>query len=232
MTPAINLMPESYRRRLGDSRLRQRFIGLGLATAVVIGALAIHSRVGVNRMKALAMDLTGRAAELEAVRVEALEINRKADAAAQRLAEYYRLALPIEVSSVLTLIGREMPEGLYVTELDLGMSQRAEAASAMEELRQKINRTRGGKTEDRRIVRFLSVTLTGAGLDGAQVAEFIGRLETHEAFDRVQLDFDRTKSIAGQVNREFKVRFEVNLEKRYVPESPADDAPSGEEGQP
>lgn len=231
MTRAINLMPEDYRRRLGDSRLRQRFISYGLATAVVIGFLAIHSRVGVNRMRAMAAELTGRAAELEAVRVEALEVNKKADAAAERLAEYYRLALPIEVSAVLTLIGREMPDGLYVTDLDLGVSQRTEAASAMEELRQRINRTRGGKAEDRRIVRFLSVTLTGAGLDGAQVAEFIGRLETHEAFDRVQLEFDRTKLIGGRASREFKVRFEVDLEKRYVLASPAEGAASGKGGQ-
>lgn len=216
MNRPINLMPPEYRQRLGDSRLRRRFASYGLATAVVIAGLVIHSRLGVGRMKALAEELTAQAAQLEAVRAEGLEINRKADAAAERLSDYYRLALPIEISDVLALISHEMPPGLYLTDLELNVSQRAEAASAMEELRERVNRSKGRKVDERNLLRFLTVTLTGIGQDGVQVAQFIGRLESHAAFDRVILDFDRTRTIAQSAAREFRVRFEVDLEQRFV----------------
>ncbi len=216
MSRSINLMPSEYRQRLGDSRLRRRFAGYGLATAVVIAGLVIHSRLGVGRMKALAQSLAAQAAQLEAVRAEGLEINRKADAAAERLADYYRLALPIEISDVLALVSHEMPAGLYLTDLDLNVSQRAEATSAMEELRQRVNRSKGRKVDERNLLRFLTVTLTGVGQDGVQVAQFIGRLESHAVFDRVILDFDRTRTIGESAAREFRVRFEVDLERRFV----------------
>jgi len=216
MSRFINLMPADYRQRLGDSRLRHRFLSYGLTTAVVVGILAIHSRLGVGRMKTLAGELTGRFAEIEAVRAEGIEVNKKADAAAQRLADYYRLALPIEISDVLTLVSNGMPSGLYLTDLELSVSQRAESASAMEELRQRVNRSKGRTVDDRNLLRFLTVTLTGVGQDGVQVAQFIGLLESHVAFDRVILDFDRTKIVSQTTVREFRVRFEVDLEKRFI----------------
>ncbi len=217
MSRMINLMPSTYRDRLGTARIRQRYLGYGLAVAVLVAVLTIHSRYGVSKMLALANNLTARVSELEAVRAETLEVTRKADALAANLADYYRLALPIEVTEVLGLISQKMPEGLYVTEMNLGVSQRNESVSAMEELRQRVNQSKGRKNEERRVVRYLAVDLTGLGEDGVQVAGFIGQLESHPAFGRVQLDFDRTKTVAGADLREFRVRFEVNLENRFLP---------------
>ncbi|GEM_PF-5053550 len=216
MSRSINLMPQAYRERLGNSRLRQRYTRYGLVAAVVIGILVIHSRSGVGRMNALAKELTAKVSELEAVRAESLDVNRKADEVARNLENYYRLALPIEVTDVLGLISQEMPEGLYVTDLNMGVSQRNESMSAMEELRQRVNRSKGRKEDDRRQVRYLSVDLTGLGQDGVKVADFIGKLESHPAFGHVQLDFDRTKSVSGATVREFRVRFEIDLESRFV----------------
>lgn len=216
MSRNINLMPGAYRDRLGTARIRHRFAIYGLAVALMIAVLTIHSRYGVNRMQALADDLTAKVSQLEAVRVEALEVGRKADALASNLSDYYRLALPIEVTDVLGLISQKMPEGLVVTEMNLGVSQRNESISAMEELRQRVNRSKNRKTDERRVVRYLAVDLTGLGEDGVQVAGFIGKLESHPAFGRVQLDFDRTKTVGGTILREFRVRFEVNLENRFV----------------
>lgn len=216
MSRNINLMPSAYRERLGTARIRQRYLAYGLAVAVVVGVLTIHSRYGVDRMQAMARDLGAQVSELEAVRAKALDINRKADVLAGNLADYYRLALPIEVTHVLGLISQKMPEGLYVTEMNLGVSQRNESMSAMEELRQRVNRSKNRKTDERRVVRYLAVDLTGLGEDGVQVAGFVGNLESHPAFGRVQLDFDRTKTVDGTVLREFRVRFEVNLENRFL----------------
>ncbi len=229
MSRNINLMPPAYRERLGTSRLRQRFTTYGLVAAVAIGALVIHSRAGVGRMKAQARDLTARVAELEAVRAESLELNRKADALARNLSDYYRLALPINVTEVLGLLSQNMPEGLYVTELIMGVGQRAESMSAMEELRQRVNRSKSRKTEDRRQVRYLSVDITGVGQDGVKVAEFVGRLESQPAFGRVQLDYDRTKSIDESAVREFRVRFEVDLECRYLTSAVGVEGAAGDE---
>ncbi len=216
MNRQINLMPESYRERLGNSRLRQQHTNYGLIAAVIIGVLVVHSRFGVGRMNALAKELTGKVAELEAVRAESLDLNRKADVLAKNLESYYRLALPIEITDVLGLISQEMPEGLYVTDFNMGVSQRSESMSAMEELRQRVNRSKSRKVDDRRQVRYLSIDLTGLGMDGVKVADFIGRLESQPAFGRVQLDFDRTKSVGGLTVREFRVRFEIDLENRFV----------------
>lgn len=229
MTRRINLMPNAYRERLGNTRVRQQFVGLGLVAAVFIGTLAIHSRYGMQRMRASAQDLTGRVSELEAVRGETLEINKRADDLANRLSDYYRLALPIEVTDVLGLISQEMPEGLYVTEMSMGVSQRNESMSAMEELRQRVSRSKGRKSEERNMVRFLSVDLTGLGADGVQVAEFIGRLESHSTFGRVKLDFDRTKVVSGVTVREFRVRFEIDLENRFMVRSESSSEDSSDE---
>jgi len=229
MSRNINLMPGAYRERLGTARIRHRFATYGLAVAVVIGVLTIHSRYGVNRMQALANNLTAKVSELEAVRAESLEVGRRANLLAENLADYYRLALPIEVTDVLGLISQKMPEGLVVTEMNLGVSQRNESMSAMEELRQRVNRSKNRKTDERRIVRYLAVDLTGLGEDGVQVADFIGKLESHPAFGRVQLDFDRTKTAGATILREFRVRFEVNLENRFVAGAdPADKGASDE----
>jgi hypothetical protein len=229
MTRSINLMPGSYRERLGNTRVRQRFLGLGLVAAIVIGVLAIHARSGMGRMRAMAQELTGRVAELEAVRGETREIDKRADDLAGKLSDYYRLALPIEVTDVLGLISRAIPDGLYVTNMNLSVSQRNESMSAMEELRQRVSRSKGRKSDDRRLVRYLSVDLTGLGEDGVQVAEFIGRLEAHSTFGRVQLDFDRTKVVTGATVREFRVRFEIDLENRFLAGAePSREAPSDE----
>jgi len=216
MSRTINLMPSAYRERLGNARIRQRYLGYGLVAAVVVAALTVHSRFGVNQMRALANELEAEVSELEAVQAEATEVSRKADVLAANLADYYRLALPIEVTDVLGLVSQKIPEGLYVTEMNLSVSQRNESMSAMEELRQRVNHSKGRKTDERRVVRYLAVDLTGLGEDGVQVASFIGQLESHPAFGRVQLDFDRTKTVNGIVLREFRVRFEINLDHRFM----------------
>ena len=216
MSRNINLMPVQYRQRQREARWRRQFIACAAMAVAVIGALVSHARYGHGERRKAVNALTQRVTRLEAVRAEAMSIARQADAVAAQLEQYERLALPIDVSRVIATASHLMPDDLVLTGLHLQVEQRAESMSAMEELRNRVAKSKGHKGSEKRIVRVLVAELSGIGPENAEVAAFIERLEDHSLFGKTQLDYDRTKVLDHGLIREFRVRFEIDLERRYA----------------
>lgn len=200
---------------MGDHRVRGRYFiaCAALVTAIAGTTLTLRGRnLDLNRR---ANDLNAEVAQLEALRTRLQQIDAESSVIRTKLAEYQRLALPIDATTVVATVGELMPDATVLTEFKLWVTEEAPAKSAIERI--KANQ----KSQDElsalaELKRTLKAEMTGLAESGLDVGVFFDHLDKHPLFKKVSMDFSRVKTVNDRQVREFRISFEINLDARYV----------------
>lgn len=225
MTQAMDLMPESCRRRIGRKRRMRRWIGGYIAAALVFAC-------AVTALRVQARGLGEEVAQLkELVDLDANQ-RREADALGVRIADarlqldrQSRLSLPVRVGDVISIIGRQMPESVSLT--SLAFTPRVEKTSARQRTAPSAKPSQGEEPQ-----RRLMIEVEGIAPNDIDMSVFVAGLEACPLFRHVAVDFARKAVIRTVEGREFALTCEVDLGRRYEFEpagTQASGATAGEE---
>lgn len=223
----INLMPMTYRARVGTHRLRRRLLIGSAVSFVLMTCLWLNGTATLAQRQRLASGLETQIARLDGIRTRTSEMQAQAEELQSYVEEYERAALPVDVSSVIATVSSLMPASVVLDSLRTTVIEQVQAKSASETLQDRVKRSRGEETTRREVRRILEGELIGTAWKDSDFAHFLERLAEHPLFMTVQLDYDRSRDMEGVPYREFRVRFEIDLDVRYI-QTPMDvDAVSG-----
>lgn len=219
MTQAINLMPNNYRQKLGDHRVRRRFfIHTALVLILIIG-IATQQKYVVSVRKGQEAQLLERVNLLRKAHEALADLDKKANEGIKTIAEYQHTALPIKISSIIGSASDLVPKEVSVDAMRIWVQETQVAKSAIAQMQERARVSRSGqkvKTETRRI---LMTELTGVAENDLGISVLLENLERHPLFQHIQLDYSKGAILNGTEVREFRVLFEVDLENRYLPQS-------------
>jgi len=217
MTQAINLMPKEYRQKLGDHRVRRRFFVHAVVVLACVMGLAVQQRYALSERAASIESARKKFKELEAARAELNALKEEERRLVDELAAYQRTALPIELSRVVATLSAMVPEGVAVDVMRAWIEETQVSQSALDQLRQRVQHARTGRKERGATRRTLLCEITGHALGDIEISALLENLESNPLLDHVQLDYSRSATLQEAEVREFRVLFEIDLEKRYVP---------------
>lgn len=202
----IDLLPDSIRARSQAGVVAGRYVVAALLALILLGLTVTHSR--------LMLDLARqrlRVAEEQADIV--LQAEAKADALRAGLNEsreyidrYQLLALPVEFSRVVATVVNVLPASATLDRIDVYAGSRRQNRSV---------RSRGRPEPEEPVDRELVGELSGFAATDQDIAQLVFNLQALAFFDRVSLDFSRTRSVRGHNAREFRISFAADLETRY-----------------
>jgi len=219
MTQAINLMPNNYRQKLGDHRVRRRFfIHTAMALLLIIG-IAAQQKYVISVRRSQEAQLLEHVNSLRKARETLANLEKKADEGIQTIAEYQHTALPIKISSVIGTASDLVPNEVSVDAMRVWVQETQVAKSTVARMQEHARVARSGqkvKTETR---RTLMTELTGVAENDLGISVLLENLERHPLFQHIQLDYSKGAILNGTEVREFRVLFEVDLENRYLPQS-------------
>ncbi|MEM7227681.1 MAG: PilN domain-containing protein [Planctomycetota bacterium] len=207
MQHPIDLLPsEIFERSQAGLRAGRLITAMVLMTLTAV-ALITHGRLTV-------MEAEQRLSITKTNADRVLEIERKTQGfrvrQQQLLAEmrtYDMVAHPLPLHRVIATVINELPDSATVEAIEVTAGARRTSRSP---------RRRMAETEDERLPRVLVGEIAGfAGSDG-DIAELVRRLQSRPPFDRVALDFSRTRTMRGRSAREFRLSFRIDLERNYV----------------
>jgi len=215
---AIDLLPESIRARCqAGVRTGQSIAAAAIVVAVVV-VLTTHARLSLNRARTefrlaedranLVLVAEGRAAEL---RVEFDELNR-------HVKDYARIAHPLEISRVVATIVNQLPGSITLDSLEFDAAPHRVAPSP---------RGKSVPAGAQEMPRRLSGEIGGFAATDHHIAELVTRLEQTSPFREVSLDYSRSRAVRDRAAREFRLSFQIDLERQYVDESAAPAPPLG-----
>jgi len=213
----INLMPVSYRQRLGVHRVRRRFVLYFALAGVFLAVLFGSSRWTLIQRQRIVTRLTGEVEQIESLKTKTATTYAQAEAIQVRLDEYERLAMPVEPSQVLAVLSELTIESVSLDELSLSVIEQLESRSDMEELRDRAKKSKGKEEAPKRMLRTMVGEIKGVAWEDHDFPIFLERLADHPLFESVQLDYDRSRSVDGGMVREFRIRLEIDLDARYEP---------------
>jgi len=208
MTRLVDLMPESSKRRLGQSRLIRRWILLYSATVIVIALGAFAVSVVESRERREVEALRVRVDFDAEQRAQAQEIRARIESLTGAINRYRRLAWPVDVSEVIAVIGDLAPESVCFDSLAVIPREKRVRAP-------KRGDKRGEDSEKKRLSRTLMIEITGVAPDDFHMANFIGGLEGHPLFEHIAVDYARETTLRGADAREFGLTCEIDFNRRY-----------------
>jgi hypothetical protein len=203
--PSINLLPEGVRARQAAGIRAGRMIGGAILSALVVVVLAGHSHVELTRARENLHRAEERAKLVRSAEARAEELVAAVALERRYIEEYRRIALPLEVSSLVATLVNEMPASVTLDRLDLDASPRRPA---------RMPRARTS-AETHESQRFLVGELAGFALSDEEIALLVRRLSETKPFRDVNLDFSRTRAVRGRTAREFRVSFRVDMDAAY-----------------
>ncbi|MFW5652445.1 MAG: PilN domain-containing protein [Planctomycetota bacterium] len=217
MIDHIDLMPDEYRSRLGDHRVRRQAIGIFVIGMITILSFWLNIRAETDRRQT---ELNELQTELATLRAEADEVRSTAAAASElqnQFNTYHRLALPVEMSEIVACMSSLLPDGIVINDLRINLMQQQVSRAAMEAGSGKPRAPSGGSSKDEKteIRRVLMGECSGLATSDVHVARFLGELDRHVLFERPQMDFSRTVERDDRRVREFRVTFEIHTTVIY-----------------
>ncbi len=205
---SIDLLPDSIRLRC-QARVRTgQTIG---AFAAVIGSLVLiisYGKFEVTQSQRELGLMREQANIVLGMEERALELGTSYKEANEYLSLYQSVAPPVDVSSVLATIINELPESVSLDRIDIDAGAR---------VRIRTSRSRGApsSSDDGPAPRMLNCEIAGFAASDEQVAEIVDRLRAQEPFDRVSLDFSRSRMVRETSAREFRLSCRIDLEQLY-----------------
>ncbi len=220
MTQSINLMPKSYRQKLGDHRVRRRYIIQTAIALIAVAALGVHQQFLLAQRKVTEAAQLEHVNQLRAAQAKCDQIQGLVDEGIQQLAAYERTALPIDLSRVIGTASSLFPDEVAVNSLHAWIQESQVSRSALERLKGQSTRSSASKkSADKKTetVRVLYCEFTGNAATGIEISNLLQNLENHPLFSNIQLDYSKAIIVNDLDAREFRIICEIDLQKRYQP---------------
>lgn len=202
----IDLMPSATRAR-AESRMRAgRIVALGVAVVSILVLVTTHAHIRLDRMRDALAETQERANAALATEAKANELRAQIADIQSIIDRYQRIAMPFEVSGLVSALVHVLPDGMTFGRIDLHAGAKRSVRTA---------RSRSDEEESGPASRIMTIELGGFAPDDRAIAEYVARLDDHPLFQQVSLDFSRTRIIRERTAREFRLSLMVDLERRY-----------------
>ena len=191
----INLItPEIVERTRAGIRTG-RFICAAIVLTVCMVLSATHSRIHLDGVQDRHESTSARAELALALDTSARALEAEHDELMAFMQDYNEVALPLDVTRIIATLVETLPESVTLTEFELDYEDERRTASPQP--------------------RHLAGTIAGVAATDGDVAALVHGLGLRPPFERVQLEYSRSRTLLDRSTREFSVSFEVDLEGRF-----------------
>lgn len=203
-----DLVPESIRGRLADSRRRRRSLAIGAALGLF--GVGLAGLAELDRAASAARHATALRAAAEAVSLLRAVDRLDTDIAgiAGRITAARAATPPVPASGVVATLLASLPKGVTAETLEVDASYLRPT-----ETRTKALKGAAAAAPPKGTVRG---ALAGFAPDDAAVAEIVRRLEESPLVASVSLESARHRLVRGAAAREFRVSFEIREDLRVT----------------
>lgn len=203
---SIDLLPALIRARSEAGLRTGRFITAAIAAIGVLIITATHSLFILSSAQENLFVTSSQAEEVFATEARAAELKSVLKRTNCYIDLYDRIALPVQVSSVMATVVNNLPDSVTLDQFDIDAGARTGG---------RLPRAKGMELKDEPPPRVLSAEISGFAANDQEIAELVGRLDGTPPFRDVNLDFSRTRSVNGHDAREFRLSFKIDLDARY-----------------
>ncbi|MBL0926413.1 MAG: PilN domain-containing protein [Phycisphaerales bacterium] len=216
MRTVIDLMPGSCRIALKGREDVRRWVAVYALTCAVLFAGYSILRAGHAERSARVESLAAEARLAWSRSEETQRLLKEIRELEGAITRYDRLAWPVRVSDVIAAVGEQVPESVSLTSLTL--TPRQDLASL-------ARAGSSGRTPGRAAVStgqppaarsVLAVEIEGLAPDDMTIARLVSGLDGNPLFDRISMDYARSRDVEGTAGRQFRVVCEVDLAGHYV----------------
>ena len=217
----IDLLPDSVRQRLqAGARTGQTVAAFGSVIALLVIVIT-YGRFHVNRAEREARMTKQQANLVLEMEKRASSLRQSLDEARAYLDLYHKVAPPLDVSAITATIINELPDSVSLDRIDIDLGAHQPV---------RTSRSRGKSDKIENAPRALTCEIAGFAQSDEQVAQIVDRLSAQPPFEKVSLDFSRTRTVREKTAREFRLSCRVDLEALYQivsrESSPKDARPS------
>lgn len=218
----VNFLPASYtrRQRLRSSKKRQAALAILMIAGMAV--LTVQTwreraelREHVERQKTSLANTQKKVTEVEKQTIRKAELT-------ELVAIHRELYQPINYSQVTGTLASLTPSSIVLRGVGIETQKitttrkmtAEEFAAAQEAAGNRRSKVKNVKTVTRSVI---TVDVAGLAPSDVDVANFIGELAASNVFQNVKMVFSREGEWEGRVTREFRIKMEVPLDRRYVP---------------
>ncbi|MDG2423788.1 MAG: PilN domain-containing protein [Phycisphaerales bacterium] len=202
----LDLMPLAIRHKAQAGQRLRRLIAIGVITLGLLVTFSTHSQLRRDRLEEALIVSESRAAQALQLERQAEDLSVVRTEIEAAMNAYDRVALPIRMDRMMGHIVASLPPSATLEHLLL----------EYEDDRNRNRREQDGDEVERRIVGGIS----GFAASDDDVARLVQRLDQHEPFEDVRLEFTRSRDVRGTNAREFQMTFTVNLEGSWEIKEP------------
>jgi len=202
----INLLPDSVRQQCEAGARTGRLVASIALGILFIVIAATHSRLQLDRVRSAHQAAQQMSEEVQASEREAAGLIEELKLVNDFIASYERLAMPLDISALVSTIINSLPSSVTLESIDLEAGERRSV---------RINRV-GSGSDSSRMPRVVVGELTGFARSDEEIAELESLLRANKVFDAVTTDFSRTRNVRNISAREFRMSFRVNLDAPFV----------------
>ncbi|MEE8153895.1 MAG: hypothetical protein V3T53_02925 [Phycisphaerales bacterium] len=209
---SIDLLPDQIRARSRAGVVAGWYVVAIMAVVVLLAVTATHARFRLSHAREQLNVAEQRASLVIAGESQASALRAQLLETRHFIERYERTALPLDMSQVLATVVNDLPVNVTLDRIDLAAGVRHTGRSA---------RSRGAGDETGPRPRVLTGELRGFAATDADIAEIVARMESRALYERVSLDFSRTRIVRERGAREFRISFLIDLDVPYrVVEAP------------
>jgi hypothetical protein len=203
----LDLLPDEVRARSLAGLRTGRFVTALVSTTLLVVILATHSVLHLGRKRSECAVAEEQAELVLRTEQKAEELASRIDGYRNLIDLYERIALPLEVSRVISTIVNELPATMTLDRIDLDAAARRTGSVA---------RSKGLEDGDAPPPRVLHGEVAGFAVTDQEIAELVARLGAIRPFRDVSLDFSRTREVRGRKAREFRLSLWIDLDVPYA----------------
>jgi hypothetical protein len=203
-THEVNLVPPRISARIARGRASRRVLaGAGLMAALAIG-IAAFARWTDTRSQATLAVARASSAPVIALEEEIAELLREARRIESSVELQRSIGVAIPASGLVRAIAQALPAGSVLERIGL---EYANVQGSAKKVR------RPSKEEES--VRELRGEIAGIAMNEADVGRIVDGLAALAPIGQVSLESSRSREFQGSNAREFRIRFTVDLERRW-----------------
>ena len=192
---SINLITPDIVARTRAGIRTGRYVAVAIVLCVCMVLTATHSRIHLEGVQERHEATAARAELALALDTSARALEAEHDALLKFMDDYNEVALPLDVTRIIATLVETLPESVTLTEFELEYED--------------------GHRSTATSTRHLSGTIAGVAATDGDVAALVHGLGLRPPFERVQLEYSRSRVLREQSTREFSVSFAVDLEGRF-----------------
>jgi len=200
----VNLVPPSIAARIGGGRASRRVSACAGALAALALGIAAFARWTDTRSAAALAAARESSAPVIAIEEEITAMLAEEDRIASSIELQRSMGVAIPASGIVRAIAQALPDGSVLDRIGL---EYANVQGTSKKLR------RAGKTDD--AARELRGEIAGIAMDESDVGRIVDGLAALAPIGQVSLESSRSREFRGGNAREFRIRFTVDLEKRW-----------------